>query len=52
MREEATINEMQSLYDGYHFASNMLNVYNLLIHLIVHKREKILFYLYHGTKNE
>ncbi len=28
MTEEETIKEMKSLYDGYHFAPNMINVYN------------------------
>lgn len=28
MSEEDTIKEMKSLYDGYHFASNLINVYN------------------------
>lgn len=52
MSEEATINEMQSLYDGYHFASNMLNVYNPYSVLSAFSRGRLNSYWIASGSNE
>lgn len=52
MNEEATINEMQSLYGGYHFASNMLNVYNPYSVLSAFSRGRLNSYWIASGSNE
>lgn len=52
LSEADTINEMKSLYDGYHFASNMLNVYNPYSVLSAFSRGKLNSYWIASSSNE
>ena len=52
LSEADTINEMKSLYDGYHFASNMLNVYNPYSVLSAFSRGKLNSYWIASGSNE
>ena len=52
LSEEETINKMKSLYDGYHFASNMLNVYNPYSVLTAFSRGRLNSYWIASGSNE
>ena len=52
MSEEATISEMQSLYDGYHFSQNMQNVYNPYSVLSAFSRGRLNSYWIASGSNE
>lgn len=52
LSETDTINEMKSLYDGYHFAPNMLNVYNPYSVLSAFSRGKLNSYWIASGSNE
>ena len=52
MNQEETIKEMKSLYDGYHFAANMLNVYNPYSVLTAFSRGRLNSYWIASGSNE
>ena len=49
---DETVNEMKALYDGYHFAPNMLNVYNPYSVLTAFSRKRLNSYWIASGSNE